>query len=426
MQPYKLLFGKERRFGLFIHWGLYALTEHHEQTLYRTDIGREAYEALRERFDPFRFSAEEWVLLAKNAGMRYICLTAKHCDGFCLWDTKETDYNVMNTPFKRDIVKEFADVCAKHDIGFALYYSTADWHHPNGYNPMATHQIPPRETDEPNMTKYMAYVRRQITELMTNYGTICALFWDVRTGITDPSMNEMVRELQPGIRINDRGYDKGDYSTPERFVPDGAFEKLTEACQSVGVESWGYRRHEDFYTARYLEESIDSILCRGGNYLLNIGPMPDGSIPMREQKLLRKVGSWFNRVKESYDGDAPTDLFSEHEEFTVTRNGDDLYLHFTRFPSANGFSLYPIDFLPEQVTLLNTGETPLVSLDVMPWKHMLPNGKAPCLHIHDLPFDELSSEVPVLKIRFRDIGEVERKLGKAKDDGIGIASADKF
>ena len=410
MEPYKLLYGPDRRFGMFIHWGIYALTEYHEQTLMRTDIGRETYEKLPQQFNPTGFSAEEWVLAARDAGMSYICLTAKHHDGFCLWDTKETDYNVMNTPFGRDIIREFSDACGKHGLGLALYYSNPDWHHPNAYNPLSSHQIPPRDTDTPDMDAYVAFLKRQVRELLTNYGPICAMFWDIPPRIQDPSINELVRALQPGIRINDRGFDRGDFFTPEREVPNGAFTRLTEACQSVGRQSWGYRRNEDYYTARFLEVSMDAVLSKGGNYLLNIGPKADGTMPEQAKNLLKTVGTWYKQVEEAYRGACPTGIFGDRDDFTVTRNGNDLYLHFPKFPEATGLCLYPLNVLPEDVTVLNTGERPAVALDPMPTVYTQPRGKEPCLHIYGLPFEALAGQVPVLRLRFRDLDGVEQML----------------
>lgn len=414
MKPYTLLYGPERRLGMFVHWGLYALTEYHEQTLMRTPIGREKYEALLHEFNPVHFDADAMVGFAKSCGISYICLTTKHHDGFCLWDTRETDYNVMHTPFKRDIVKEFSEACQKHGLGLALYYSNPDWHHPNAYNPLSMHQIPPRETDVPDMPVYIDFIKRQVTELLINYGPICAMFWDIPPHIDDPSINELVRSLQPGIRINNRGFDAGDFSTPERFVPDGAFENLTEACQSVGRQSWGYRRNEDYYTARFLEASIDRILCKGGNYLLNVGPKPDGTLSEETERLLRTIGDWYARVKEAYQGPAPTPCFAERPDFLTTRDGNNLYLHFPDYPEACGLSLHPLDVLPENVTLLNTGETPAFALDTMPTLYQQPNGQTPFLHIYNLPFDRLCGEVPVLRLTFSDLDAVEEKLRTAK------------
>ena len=161
-----------RRFGLFLHWGVYALSEFHEQYQFVMQIPREEYEQFPKRFNPTRFDAREIVSLAKSVGMRYLCVTSKHHDGFCMWDTDETDYKVTNTPFGRDVVGELAAACAEQDMAFCLYYSIPDWHHPNAYNPKSSHQIAPRPTDEPDMSRYIAYIKRQITELLTRYGAV--------------------------------------------------------------------------------------------------------------------------------------------------------------------------------------------------------------------------------------------------------------
>lgn len=420
MKKYKLLYGKDRRLGLFIHFGLYSVLGYHEQALMRLNMPREEYEPLIHKFNPYVFDAEEWVRFAKECGMSYICITTKHHDGFCLWDTKQTDYNVMNTPFKRDIIKEFSDACQKYDVDFALYYSIPDWHHPNAYSPKSTHQIPPRPTDEPNMKVYIEFVKRQITELLSNYGRICGMSWDIPPNIEDNSLNELVRKLQPGIRIDDRGFGGGDFVTPERGefgIPQTPYTKLTEAWESVGGQSWGYRYHEDYFTARYLEAFIDGTLCQGGNYLLNVGPTPDGSIPPYAYSLVHTVGKWYNMVKKSYYGEYPTNMLSNHtelygdqSEFLVTRDKNTLYLHFNKYPVQCGVCLCPITILPEKVVLLNTGTSPDFALDKMPRLFEYPFGQTPFLHIYNLPFEQLGNEVPVLQITFRneDMPEIEK------------------
>ena len=155
---------------------------------------------------------------------------------------------------------------------------------------------------------------------------------------------------------------------------------------------------------------MDAVLSKGGNYLLNIGPKADGSMPAQAKKLLKSIGEWYNRVKEAYRGPCPTGIFADRADFTVTRNGTDLYFHFPKFPEATGLCLYPLNILPEQVAVLNTGETPAVVLDPMPTVYTLPRGKEPCLHIYDLPFEDLAGQVPVLRLTFKDVNAVERML----------------
>lgn len=323
------------KFGLFIHWGLYAITEVHEQVIARYDITNEEYEKLIHEFNPVDLDVEQWVIMAKNAGMDYICFTTKHHDGFCMWDTKCTDYNVMNTPYGKDVVKMLADACKKHDMKLSLYYSNPDWHHEYGFNPESTHQWKSVQRENVNTEKYREFQREQIRELLTNYGPIYTFFWDIPPRYEDRSMNEFVRSLQPGILINDRGYDRGDFSTPEREVPDGnRFKTMTEACQSVGVQAWGYRSNEDYYSSRFLMSSIDKIMAMGGSYLLNVGPKADGSICEEAKKIVEKIGDWYSRThgllkdteqdKFEYklDSMAPLDPY-----IAVKKNGKS-YLHF--------------------------------------------------------------------------------------------------
>lgn len=238
--------------------------------------------------------------MVKKAGMDYICFTVKHHDGFCMWDTRYTDFNIMNTPYKKDILREVADGCMRHDIKLALYYSCPDWNYKNSVNFGGDHQLAkPNEGDEPNEALYKEYVRNQIRELLVNYGKIDAWFWDIPPYNRDESMNAFIRSLQPGILINNRGYSEGDYKTPERSVPEGScFEQLTEACQSISSVSWGYRANDDYYSKLFLRQSIDNIMSRGGNYLLNVGPDASGRIPEEVKARLIDIGSWYKKVKE--------------------------------------------------------------------------------------------------------------------------------
>lgn len=255
---------KENKFGMFIHWGIYAQLGLQEQAIARYDMSHEEYEKLADTFNPVNYDPEQWVLLAKQAGMKYICFTTKHHDGFCMWDTKYTDYNIMNTPYGKDVLKELAEACEKHGMLLSLYYSCPDWNYEYGRNPHATHQWKAKE--KVDLEKYITYIKNQITELLTGYGKIYTFFWDIPPRIEDRSLNELVRKLQPGIYINNRGFDEGDFSTPERGYKDvgsNRFEQMTEACNSVGEQSWGYREKEDYHSIRYLTMAIDKIMAMG-------------------------------------------------------------------------------------------------------------------------------------------------------------------
>ncbi len=387
------------RFGMFIHFGLYALTGYHEQVRWRLNLDREEYRQLAQRFTVENFDPDEWVSLAKNAGMEYICVTTKHHDGFCLFDTQTTDFNIMNTPFGRDLLAELADACHRGGIRLSLYYSNPDWDYAYGYNSASTHQMFGAWNEE-NIEKLKAYQREQIRELLTNYGDIYTFFWDIPTGREDKSMNEFIRSLQPHILINNRGWgDPGDFSTPEREIPAGGrFERYTEACQSVGHQSWGYCRDEDYYTARFLTAGIDSILARDGSYLLNVGPAPDGTIPKEAQGLIRSVGSWYNRVKEAFAGE-PCAL-PEDKGLLALRWDDCLYIHLPGGLNCRGLTIHSIKELPKAVTLLNDGRSVGFDLTIRPEDVNLFLGKSPekTLHLFDLPVEQFADETLVLRI----------------------------
>lgn len=294
----------EKRFGLFVHWGLYAIPAWHEQLQWRGRVARDDYGKLAGQWNPVRFDPDDWLDLAAAAGMKYVCFTTKHHDGFCLWDTKQTPFNTMNTPYGRDVLAMLAEACRRRGVPLCLYYSCVDWHHPNYPNQGRHHELSaPLPGDEPDHAKYLEFLKAQVRELCTNYGEIHGFWWDMNVEKhVDPSINEMIRALQPKAVINNRGYDEGDFGTPERdFEKDDAatLTRLTEACQSVGTESWGYRRDEDFYSDRHLLRGIDKYLARGANYLLNVGPMADGTIASEAAAILRRIGQWHGAVRES-------------------------------------------------------------------------------------------------------------------------------
>jgi len=395
----------EKRFGMFVHWGIYAVAGWHEQMQWRGRVPRAAYVKLAERWNPVKFNPDEWLDLAEEVGMRYITLTTKHHDGFCLFDTKLTDFNTMNTPYGKDIVGMLAEACHRRDFPLCLYYSCADWHQPNYPNEGRHHELDPQPGDEPDLTKYLEFLRGQVRELCTNYGTIHGFWWDMNVPKhRDPSINQLIRDLQPGIIINGRGYDEGDFGTPERdYDPSGeevlTFDRPTEACQSVGLESWGWREDEDYYTDRHLIRSIDKYLARGANYLLNVGPTGEGEIAPVQQDILRRVGRWYNCVKESLLDVEPASQLTENRQVLLTRRGNTLYVHLHRDPVYDAVKLKPIQTLPVRATLLNDGRLVECAVDVLPSEHVT---QTPCLRLKRLPVNELCNEVLVVKLEFAD------------------------
>lgn len=404
---------KTAPFGMFIHWGLYSIPEYHEQDLMRQKQGREPYEALINSFNPTEYNPEEWVLMAKNAGMKYICITTKHHDGFCMWDTKMTDYNIMNTPYKKDVLKMLQLACEKHGMKLSLYYSIPDWHQKNAYNYRSSHQIEPRETDEPDIEKYIDFIKGQVRELLTNYGEISTFFWDIKPRYEDPSVNALLRELQPNILINDRGFDAGDFSTPERFIPEGSiFTSPTEACESIGRQAWSFRKNEDYSSCNSLKQGIDKITAMGGNFLLNVGPKAHGEISQKAKDMIGEVGRWYNIVKESFVDAEPVVLFDNKDEILTTINGCNLYLHFPTGLNYEGIVLDPITEMPESVVLLNDNSKPTTELVMIPTFHKREDWDVKYLHIYDMPCDKLGNEPVVVKFTFSDDCDIQEFFNK--------------
>ena len=395
----------EKRFGLFLHFGLYAIEGWHEQDQMRRFIPRAQYEKLAHRFDPREFSADSILDLAQSLGMDYISLTTKHHDGYCLWDTVYTNFNVMYSPYGRDIVKQLADACHRRNFPLGLYYSIVDWHHPNYPNQGRHHELPgPEDGDEPDFGKYLEFLKKQVRELCMKYGPIHQFFWDINVPEhRDPSINKMLRSLQPNMVINNRGFDEGDFDTPEREYQSAQADKLlrftkpTEACNSVGTQSWGYRQDEDYYSIRHLIESIGMALAKGGNYSLNVGPDAKGRIPEVSVSILRKIGEWYSKTREAFDGCQPASELIDDRNVLLTRKGSTLYVHLARFPKSEAVILSPICERPARAILLNTGEVLDSSVELLPifWQK-----KQKFLRVKNLPINDFGNEVLVIRLEF--------------------------
>lgn len=330
------------RFGLFVHFGLYSLAARHEWVRSREAMSQQAYDRYLDHFDPDLFDARELARAARAAGMRYAVLTAKHHDGFCLFDSSLTDYTSARAT-GRDLVAEFAEAMRAEGLRVGLYYSLLDWHHPDF--PVDRHH-PLRGTEaaaEPrDLACYRTYLHDQVRELLTGYGQIDLLFFD----FTYPGMGpaewgaeellESVRALQPGIVVNDRLGIPGDYVTPEQYQPDEPLERdgvpvMWEACHTLNG-SWGYDRDNHDYKdpgllARML---VQSVAC-GGNMLLNAGPTGRGALDPRARDTLRQLGAWMDLHARSVHGAGPS-AYEAPAGALFTQAGNRLYLHLPVWP----------------------------------------------------------------------------------------------
>ncbi len=301
VNPEALKRWQDMRFGMFIHWGPVSLTGHEIGWSRGRETPVEQYDQLYKRFDPEHFNADDWVKVAKQAGMKYVILTTKHHDGFCLWDTKQTDFNMMNSPLGRDVVKELSDACKRQGIAFGTYYSTCDWHHPDFPRTSPGGQV---KRDTYNLDRYTEYLKAQVKELLVNYGPLITLWYDVPQEF-DRQRGESViaftRALQPSIVINNRTGAPGDFDTPEQRVGGFNRERPWETCMTI-CRQWAWKPDD---TMKSLKQCLQTLIYTAGgdgNLLFNVGPMPDGRIEPRQVERLMEMGQWMQQYGDTIYG----------------------------------------------------------------------------------------------------------------------------
>jgi len=317
---------EDARFGLFIHWGLYSVpagewkgdTTHAEWIRTTAQIPIHEYEQFVQQFDPEKFNAEEWVKMAKAAGMKYIVITTKHHDGFNMFDSRESDFDIMSTPFHRDVMKELAAACKEEGIQLCFYHSIMDWHHPD-YMPRREWEKD-RAASTANFDSYVSYMKNELKELLTNYGKIGVLWFDGQwentwTHERGKDLYEYVRSLQPSILINNRvdvgregiGQTKagfaGDFGTPEQEIPATGIPGADwESCMTMN-NNWGYNSHDNHWkSSEDLVQKLIDIASKGGNFLLNVGPTAEGVFPQASIDRLKNIGMWMRINHESIYG----------------------------------------------------------------------------------------------------------------------------
>lgn len=332
---------RDAKFGLFIHWGLYAIPAKGEWYMNHGKVPREEYRSLAGKFNPVKFDADAFALCAKNAGMQYMVITAKHHDGFAMYDSAVSDYDIVDaTPFGRDVMKELASACKRHGIRFGFYYSQAqDWDEPNaggGYFQM----LPRRERDMEEYLQRKCYP--QVEEIMTQYGDICEIYFDTPGGITNPraeKLFQIVRKHQPDCQINSRlgGTEahRWDYiSCYDNNIPSTVIDNGFEVPATL-AGGWGYTKDNQQCLPR---EVIVGMLCdiagMGGNYLLNVGPTEEGIIPPHQVQRLAKVGDWLEVHGDAIYGTSANPFGRIYDWGTMTQKGSTLYMIFWEEPGA--------------------------------------------------------------------------------------------
>jgi len=361
------------RFGLFIHWGLYALPARHEWVKNREAILDDQYDKYLRFFDPDRYDPREWARLAREAGMKYFVITTKHHEGFCLWDSQFTDYKATNTPCGRDLLRPMVEAFRAEGLKVGFYHSLIDWHHPHfpldSRHPIYKH-LTTADVVEANKKRhveiYRQYLHDQVRELLTGYGQVDYLFFDFSYPTVDPAgipgkgrqdwgseeLVRMIRSLQPHILINDRlnlPLNQPDVHTPEQTQPRAWVEKegrpvFWETCQTFSG-SWGYHRDETTWKSpeQLIRMLVNTVAC-GGNLLMNVGPTARGTFDHRARQALKVYADWMALNSRSIYG-CSMSPFQAPADCRFTQNGNRLYLHVYAWP----FRHLHLDGLADQV-----------------------------------------------------------------------------
>src|SRR5580704_2168603 len=347
----------EAQFGMFIHWGLYSQIGRHEWEFENEAVPMLEYEPLAKTFKPRPFAARQWARVARDTGMKYMVMTTKHHEGFCNFDTKLTNYNAMQQAPGRDLVREYVDAARAEGMRVGFYYSLMDWHHPDGANCL---------TDPAARDRFVTYTHGLVRELMTNYGKVDVLWYDVNwpldvDGWQSAKMNEMVYSLQPDIIVNNRNGLAADFSTPEQVIRAETGGRAWESCMTLN-DSWGYQRADDNWkTPRTVVRNLITCARDGGNYLLNIGPQPDGGIPPESAAVLSEVGDWMKTGGQTIYAADPCHV-SRNAYANFTAKGNTLFMHVYFWPGTD----VSISGLKQKVLsakVLKTGQSATVSQD---------------------------------------------------------------
>jgi len=335
----------ENKFGMFIHWGLYAIPAGEwkgryirgigEWIMFRARIPVSEYEQLAAQFNPVKFNADEWAQLAKDAGMRYLVITSKHHDGFAMFGSKASRYNIVDaTPYRKDPMKDLAAACARRGIGFGFYYSQdQDWHEPNARG---------NDWDFPAQRQPQVYLENkvlpQVRELLTGYGPLSLIWFDTPGLLSVEQVTELrrlVKTLQPSCLLNSRiGHNKGDYlQTGDNAIPIQVYTKGKWEVPATLNDTWGYKKNDqNWKDPGDLIAKLADITAKGGNYLLNVGPTAEGVIPEASQQILRTIGQWLAVNGESIYGASPSPFYFPDITWRATVKPGKLYLHLINWP----------------------------------------------------------------------------------------------
>ena len=363
LAPEDMAWWRDAKFGMFIHWGLYAIPATGEWTMFRQNVPAAEYAKLADEFVPKRFDARTWSKAAKDAGMKYMVLTARHHDGFALWNSPSShqDFCSGKSAAKRDFVAEYVTACREQGLGVGLYYSPMDWRFPGYFKPK---ELP----ESAGLMKRQCY--GQVAELMRNYGKIDVLWYDgswlAHKGtdadaawLWEPlKLNSMVRELQPKVVINPRSGWQGDFKVQEggNQISGPIIDTPWEKCLNLNKTSWGFNSAQKLMTSREIVRFLVDCVGRGGNMLLNVGPDRDGEIPEAHVVILKQVGDWLATQGHSIYGTKPGPFQPEDGIFSSTHKENRIYVHVLANGSDSAtIMLPPIDRKIVSFSLLSSG-----------------------------------------------------------------------
>jgi alpha-L-fucosidase len=413
------------RFGMFIHWGIYALPARHEWVMRNEKIATDDYQTYFEHFDPDLYNPREWAAMARAAGMKYVVVTTKHHDGFCLWDSGTTDFKATNTPHGKDLIAPLVDAFRAEGLRIGFYYSLIDWHHPDFPVDRVHPQWPgdPQKADSINrgrsMERYRSYMKAQLTELLTRFGQIDELFMDFSypgengKGHNDWNSEELlrlIRSLQPQIVVDNRmdldHTDWGwDFVTPEQFMPQQwptvrNRQVPWETCQTFSG-SWGYHRDEHSWkSVRQLVVMLAETVSKGGNLLLNVGPTARGAFDSRATERLEGLAQWMKHHSRSIYGctQAP-DTFAVPHNCLLTYNPATrrLYIHVLEWPFKS-LHLTGYNGRIRYAQLLNDASEIHYTVNTAPGSHTTENTASDSDLILTLPVRRPDAELPVIEL----------------------------
>jgi alpha-L-fucosidase len=412
------------RFGLFIHWGIYALAARHEWVKNRERIRDEDYQLYFDHFNPDLYDPAEWAWEARNAGMKYVVLTSKHHDGFCLWDSALTEYKVTNTPHGRDLIAPFVEAFRAEGLKVGFYHSLLDWHHPDypvdGLHPMRDEAAFRESNKDRDFSRYVDYLHGQTRELLTRYGRIDIMWYDFSYPHMDwgwaqgrgkddwraEELMTLVRELQPGIIINNRLDIPGDFVTPEQYQPAAPMvvagqPVLWEACQTLNG-SWGYDRDNlDWKSPEMLVQMLVDSVSKNGNLLLNVGPNGRGEFEDAAVERLQEMGEWLRVNGRAIYGCGASE-FTPPADCRFTQKGNRLYLHLFAWPFKHVHLAGLAGKVAYAQFLHDASEIKRHELDPTDQGNMAPKGMAANTLTLELPVQKPEVLVPVVELFLKE------------------------